>query len=652
MSEQPWMRTALSGMLEQFADGKPSQVLFTSFNYSAAFFENNVLPLLCGTALDTIKESPPSRAFLNEQLADMQVVVACDHSAHPEPKSNLRYGLMSVALRGGRFHPKLILMHGRLKSGRPGLWLCVTSANLSYSGWGVNREVFGTTPVSAQHAAQLAPLLEWLRQQAQARAAGLEAREEGETRQVLLSLLNALREYSLPDAAAAGLPSLHLALPAPVREAHPPLLAALLGGQSWQSASVISPFWSGVRKLLDTIRDERGGHAAFELVPAMQTADGYSFPAIQPQLPADYARFVEEPERYTHAKAMLLSAPGRKVLCIGSANFTAAALQHGQGYLSNVEAMLRYQVGPDYNWSGMLTALDQEAGRARDDADEGAPPLPPFQAEVAYDWHSRQFHCSVTPDPAARLGALTLEVGPLQHVFRCDDAATQHARLPLTLRQPVRSYQLHYARNGVDAIHVGLVTQLNADDDQLDYLPKPRLDQLLLLLLGLVPGKTHPRLRAGGGGDGEDSDPDGLDHADPVFDFFSFFLATDKLRRYYAVPGQQAGNPLGTGTATVFALYRAVTVQAAATPSDQIGRYVQLAELRETLAWLQARYPDQAPHPAPALLDSELRQLEASLAPLLSASPHWQAMFGPRPPDARTFLNWFREELKHKADTP
>jgi len=657
VAEQQFMRSALGSMLGKFIDGRPDYVLFTSFTFSASFFEDNVLPLLCGTDINDLKGASLTRDMLNRQLAELKVVVACDHSAHPEPKGNLRYGLMTVALDRGRFHPKIILMAGTGTSGRKELWLSVASANLSYSGWGVNREVVGITPVAAQHADELQPLLAWLLRQAESKvsmagaAPGQAPVEEGDTRHVLEHLLAALGTDRLPAGEARDLPTLHLALPPQIRTSQVSLLSSLLGGDAWREATVISPFWSDVPGLIARAEADTRGDIDFRLVPAMQ-GDGYAFPSLREVRPVSYARFVDEPERYTHAKALLLADEKHKVLCIGSANFTTAALQHGSGWLSNIEAMLRYRVDVDYNWSRMLTDLARDDRAGADDGEEGAPPLPPFRADIVYDWRSKHFHCNLTVDPDAGFADLLLEIGPLTHRFDCRRQREHRVSLPLPLRHPVRSYKLIYESGTGTIVHVGLVSQLNAEDDQLGYLPKPRLDQVLALLHGLVPGRVDPRCRGVGGGEDEESDPDGNDNTEPVFDFFGFFLATDKMRRYYADPRHRDEDALGTGNTSIYTLYRAVMAQPDATPAAQIGRYVQLAELAETLGYLHALRPQAKPRPARAEIEEEMQRLELAIAPLTEASPHWRNMFAPRLPDTRQFLAWFRHELTLKTLAP
>lgn len=658
MADQEFMRHAFTQMLDRFQDSKPAQVLFTSFTFSATFFENNVLPLLCGNQAEELKGAPLTRDMLNQQLAGIETVVVCDRSAHPEPKGNLRYGLLTVGLRRGRFHPKIILMSGTLRNGDPGLWLSVGSANLSYSAWAVQREVVGSTPVTLAHAHTLQALLAWLLLQAEASvalagsdAADLPQQEEGDVRNVLRGLQAALAAHAIPE--DSNLPTLHLALPPEVAPGHPPLLAALTGAQPWRSVTAISPFWGGVPALLKEIKAE-----SYHLVPSLQPTGGYAFPDVACDIPAtiSYQRFKQDAERYTHAKALVLDAPQRRVLCIGSANFTTAALLHGAGPLSNVEAMLRYRLDRAAPWTDLFTALERNGNEADNPPDEGAPPLPPFEADVLYDWRRRQFLCRVQLIDDAQLASLVLQAGGQQHHFHAATRAQQQAVIDAPLRQPVRSYQLTYTdTNGAAAVYVGLVTQVNGHDDQLDYSPRPRLDLLLGFLHGLDPAKGDPRDRRGGGG-GDGADLDGDDVVEPVFDFFSFFRGTAKLRSYYDNPERLTESPYGQGAIAIPVLLRAVMLQPDLSAPAQIGRYVQLAELGDTIDCFDAR-PLAPADRALALrlrqeVTSELARLETLIAPLLSASKQWRAMFGTQPPAARTFLQWFLRELKLKQGKP
>jgi hypothetical protein len=652
------MRDAFDHLLSQFKNRQPTHALFTSFTFSSSFFENNVLPLLCGESIDDIKGATIVRDRINEQLATINTVVVCDRSAFPEPKGNLRYGLMTVGMKKGRFHPKLILMAGTLVSGQQGLWLAVGSGNLTHSGWAIQREVVGTTPITVQHGLELAPLLSWLLQEANNKFITTEngtneieqLGEEGNVRNVLRAFQTAIREHAIPDQQNPTLPTLHLALPQVVlqtdSESRPGLLSVMAQGEHWDCIHVVSPFWGGVPDLMATVNADK-----FFFAPSLHT-NGYSFPPLPPpiQTNVSYLKFAKESERYTHAKAILFKNSHETVLCIGSANFTTAALLHGVGQLSNIEAMLSYKVNGSDPWAGTFDALDSGDLSDVEDPDEGAPSLPEFDADVIYDWQRKEFRYAVKIYQDAQMCSLTLEVGahtqslkPAYHDVQCSVIAA-------AVRHPVRTFLLTYSNVAGESVsYRGLVTQVGAKDDDLGYSPPPRLDMVLELLHGLDPKKGDPRSDKHNGGK---SDDEGDENGVPDFDFFSFFLATDKMRKYYNNPQQRNLSPFAPTPSGIPVLYRAVTLQNANTPETRIGRYVQLAELSETIAAFDGRAVNDEERALVATLMGDIKReltlLEADVARLCSDSKHFQAMFTRDAPPARAFLTWFRNELKLK----
>lgn len=318
------MRAALTAMLDGFVQRRPDWVLFTTFNFSSAFFEANVLPLLSGSAVEELAGSAENAKELNTILAQVRTLVVCDRSALPEAKGEYRYALMPVGLASGRFHPKVILMSGELAAGGKGLSLAVASANLSLSGWAVNREVVGVTEVAASHVDPLDRLLSWLEAQAKSRVAWLDAgesREEGQPRIVLAKLRQALKADARPD--RPGDPTLHIGLPTDTTA----LIDALAAGGPWTQATAVSPFWGELDALCCRIGAEK-----MCFVPSIGRAGQYGFPLdTLSDASADFLRFQNEADRYTHAKALLLEGKQGNVLAIGSANFTGAALMNSEG---------------------------------------------------------------------------------------------------------------------------------------------------------------------------------------------------------------------------------------------------------------------------------------------------------------------------------
>lgn len=648
MHKEQTIRDAFSHMLDKFQDRKPSHLLFTSFTFASAFFESNVLPLLCGYTIDQLESAKVRPDAINEALETINTLVVCDRSANPDPKGDFRYGLMTVGLERGRFHPKIILMAGTLKdSGKSGLWLSVSSANISMSGWGLQREVVGATAVGVDHARQLQPLLEWLSQQAEAKVAlaGTSSTEEGAVRMILRHLLDRLGTDALKQ--RSNMPSLHLALPAPINPAPAPLLPALAGSNSWDSVTVISPFWSEVPKLIKHINAKQ-----YRLVPSM-SASGYGYPTLAVKPPTlEFQCFKTDGLRYTHAKAILLTGKGKYVLCIGSANFTSAAMLNNP-QMMNVEAMLRYRLDRD-PWQDILMPLAYEPGKKNVDPEEGAPLLPPFDAEVLYDWKRQQFICKVSRNAGSTLASVVLDLGKITETITL--APPQPLVIAAVLRRPARSYKLSYEDPRGQQLYVGLVTQLNADSIQLGYSPRPRLDLILASLHRLMPGqpgKTPRQAKSRRASElcDDSVDPDGAEPDEPVYDLFSFFRATEKLLQHYRAD-RKTGRPYASMGNTLYTLYQAVWAQAIPNDTARIGRYILMAELRAATEELGAGpLPDdtQVRNNMIATIDAELTALTAVLLPLLQQSPHFQKMFGNKKlkPQAAVFLQWFKEQLAH-----
>lgn len=656
------MRDAFELMLKQFKESRPDYVLFTTFNFSSSFFESNVLPLLAGNSVDELRGGGEVRNQINSFLEQTKTLVVCDRSTSPEPKGDFRYGLLPVGLEHGRFHPKIVLMAGKLVSGQDGLWLSVASGNLSLSGWAINREVIGITPIAEKHRDELQMLLDWLLDEANRRIKWVSGDwqdmvEEGDSRHILQSLKDALRQNVVSDKVAHEWPDLHLALPPFVRAVDKTpaksLIAVLSGDDEWTSATVISPYWAALSQLMKTVRVER-----WRFVPSLGQDGTYGFPINDLSTESvkntySFQKFLDG-ERFTHAKVILFEREGthtKRVLCIGSANFTAAALLHGEGRLSNIEAMLRYQGRNSDPWVGLFESLDTNKVGVMDDVDldEGAPPLPPFDAEVMYDWKKEQFSCRLMIHAGANLQNVRFQVVEKTLPMEVSPEVEQVKTIHFRGRTIIRSFQVIYSEvAGTELRYQGLVTQLNAHDDQLGYRSPPRLAMVLDLLRSLdsEANEQDIRRRAERGGE---SDSDRGEPEAPSFDFFTFFQATYKMRKFYAKHSNLYPF-LATAPQGIPNLFRAIVLQSVANEEAEVGRYVQLAELLETAESLakQTNFQGQNMHDCLNAIREELGKMEEKMQALIESSNSLRAMFGQKAGKAKgsKFLHWFREELK------
>ena len=658
------MRHALEQIRAQFSMAHERFVLFTSFNFAAPFFEANVLPLLVGDVVEELQGASETRYAINEDLRQVKCLVVCDQSTLPEPKGYMRYALLPVGLARGRFHPKIMLMAGTLKgTERKGLWLSVGSGNLTLSGWAVNREIVGTTVATEQHAGELLLLLRWLLDQAERQfnfAGAGEMQEEGGARVILKALIEALEDSHQLSPHKAGLPTLHLALPF-ADDGRGALLDRLKGAMKWRSAVVVSPYWSGVDRLV-----ARLGVEQCTFVPSLSGAGKYCFSPEAMNVPPAYRRaflkFRQDGERYTHAKALLLEADGAGVLCSGSANFTQAALGMPDRELAyesfaNVEAMLRYDlVGAANPWHGGFESLNADllVPQELDEIEDSAPPLLPFEAAVLCDWRAQIFHARLTMLDHITIRDVELRVdGKKKHYAELVKGQEETARFDFNGGQPVRSFFVSYTLpDGVRMTYPGLVTQVNAASDELGYSPRPRLKKLLELLRALNPDEPDSRARAraalGVGGDGEE------DAGEPSFDFFDLFQGTWKLLQYYARldAADRARDPYDAlAPYGVVTLYRAIIAQPALSADEKIGRYVQLKELCAVVERLSER-PDGGKFPFRKEVDLQLAALRAEMVILLKNSTAFHNLFGTvTPGHVEAFLEWFCAEIR-KSDMP
>jgi hypothetical protein len=646
------MRETLESIRDRFVADEDRFVLFTTFNFVPSFFETNVLPLLAGERAGDLQNAPQVRYGLNDELRNLRCVVVCDQSTQPPAKGDVRYGLLTVGLPQGRFHPKLMLMAGTLReTGKPGLWLAVGSGNLSLSGWAINREVIGAAAVTPQHADELLPLLQWMLAQAERQLGGRDMKEEGSARAVLRELVARLGDRQGLQSEAFGAPTLHVTMPWHQSRS---MARMLTGERRWKRATVVSPFWGQVDDLVREL-----GVRECRFVPSL-AGGGYRFPLAslgkQHGWERSFASFGDD--RYTHAKVLLLEdEQGRAVLCTGSANFTGAALgQPVSDAFANVEAMLRYELtAVPRPWLKLQTLDESRLEEQPEGEDEQAPPLPPFEVCLVHDWQRRVFEgvLSVRPDAAVR--DLELHVAG----SRLRPAGRPGAPIPLSLactcREPVRTFRVNWTdTEGRRVSFLGLVTQVNADDDQLQYQPRPRLDDVLGFLQGLNPAVDEDEIRRRSAMDGDGVADGDEEEREPSFDYFGLFQATWKLREYYRRQDAARLQEIafdGLSRHSVTTLVRAILLQPDLTNEQRIARFVQLCEARDLVDWLRTRDVEPEGGNLVDELEGEIGALTPTVATLLQDSRTFGDMPSGLSAQARVdaFLGWFHREYRNRG---
>ena len=137
-------------------------VVLTTFNLSAAFLEDHALPAILSVEA---KAMAARRAELHQRLGPTPCTVFYDPASPPRITGKYRYVARPVPVRGRFFHPKLVVLSGRSEDETTWVYLAVSSANLTLSGWGRNAESFGETWIHTprqQSWQALDSLLSWL----------------------------------------------------------------------------------------------------------------------------------------------------------------------------------------------------------------------------------------------------------------------------------------------------------------------------------------------------------------------------------------------------------------------------------------------------------------------------------------------------------
>ena len=597
MNNNSLIRDAYQLLISTFEGGQIESLLFTSFNFSASFFENNVLPLSAGYSLS--EANGIHAAQINEALATTQITVVCDRSTAPEPKSNYRYGQLAVGLKHAFFHPKIILATGTLENGMPTAELIVGSCNLTLSGWGLNREVAGSCKVGKQQADNLLPLIQWISDMAKAdvdhlNIDGGEVKEEGQVRESLAAIQTFLIANCQQEVTSS--PDFILRLPdSKAEKTYLELLTSDIKGENC-SCRIVSPFWSNrepLEELLYTINSKN-----IDFVPSINAEGKYCFPS-------DMRDFVNEThvsngyqgfknnDRYTHAKYISFVNKETTHYFIGSANFTQAAM--GKMNEGNVEAMLHYQLkDTGYIDNGFIHLDEKEMSWTEDsESEEQKPTVSTYITHASYDWKKNTFTCVLECSEKA---FLHIEIARFKHhplKFKKQKTGNYLARLKLVVEKPVYEFEISFNDNNQPGIYKGLVAQWNAEDDELIYNPKPQLSKIMDDLIALDPTKGP----AGGGGSKSSISEEGEeeDQEERAFDFFSIYQAFYKQRKYFSSLPEK--DPFNSGTVfSLSAMFRAITLEIDNNRSqsnemsneDVIYYFIFLSELASTAKVLAA----------------------------------------------------------------
>ena len=499
-------------------------IILTTFNLSGSFLEEQALPIVLGVDQDARTASARSAA-VHQGLESTPCTVFYDPSVAPHISGSYRYVARPVPVRDRFFHPKLVVIAG-VAEGMSWVYLAVSSANLTLSGWGRNAESFGETWIykrRQQSWGVLDDFLSWLEEHTPLGETPGKADAVGRVRAVLHRMADRRRLRDTAGAPWTG--TFHAQFYASVvNKAGFPDFMRLGRKRRPHKLRVCSPYWSDVKTNVEAF-DAR----TTCLVPAL-SIDGKKLSLAKKQAAGlgDSARILHNKQqtgdRYWHMKVYRVLHGEKCYTAVGSCNFTQAGLA---GETGNVEAMLVYESDADWLPDGDDADLDCLIEDSA--SEEETPSAAPVVAVVAYDWKVRQWRWHVEGGPHQSDFRLKL---PGVQMLAIDEGIGARAGKP-----PPRgaSFVIEYrCRSSTGAIQcwVGQVVELNLDCSSRVYGRPLSASEILDSWRDSVSAWEIGGGGAGGDGteDGDDADANEATAFDAV-NLYDFYRAMRSLRR-------------------------------------------------------------------------------------------------------------------------
>ena len=495
-------------------------VILTTFNLNGDFLEDNALPTVLGVEATT---TAGRRAELHQRLGTTPCTVFYDPTTRPKVSGLYRYVARPVPVRGRFFHPKLVIIAGRSEDGRRWVYLAVSSANLTLSGWGRNAESFGETWIHTprqQSWMALDCLLCWLDSQSSLKEKKSTADAVARVRAALSRMPWRRRLSDNGTEPWSG--TLHADLYVSV--VHTDGFAAFLRGNRARPPSELwaySPYWSDVAEQVSRFDADKT-----VLVPALRT-DGRALGLSQEQAEKLDDRIEilrnerDAGNRFWHMKAYWILQGRRIRTAVGSCNFTYAGLSGGEG---NVEAMLVLDDEPE--WLPEGEEIEDYDLAEEPESEEEMPEPTTVAIVVAWDWRANAWRW-------------WLEAGPRQRSFKLCVPGLPSFRIRVGVGKksgspPPRgaAFTVYYRAGQEQTEWQGQIVELNLDYSSRIYGRALTANEILESWRGRAP-------TWGLGGSGEagesDDDHDDLDSDTPAaFDavnLFDFYRSMDALRR-------------------------------------------------------------------------------------------------------------------------
>ena len=520
---------------------KRRAVILTTFNLNGQFFEEQVLPIV----LDVESDNPSARdAEVHRKLVDTACKVYYDPSSHPKLSGKFRFVAQPVPIRGRLFHPKLVVISGVCKDDRNWVYLAVSSANLSRSGWGRNAESFGETWIHTRKQqcwGALDQFLAWI----QTHLSLVDEAEKSDAVEIVrrdlkkMGKKNRLRD----DGSQVWTGTLHATLYTSVFrnegkvkfQNFPQHMKSIVGSRPPHELWVYSPYWGDPKGLIGSFDVDQT-----YLVPAMRRdRDALGLTKSQyetiPESAMVYRNDSEKKDdRFWHMKAYWVSRKEKTVSSVGSCNFTRAGLFGKDG---NVEAMLSFKYDAQSRcrwWPSESSNPISETECSEYTIDEENTPEPiPVTIVVGYDWKDKCWRWNLEGTKSQsnyKLKLLECKWFSIRPGRNCYEGATPQfpSRFSVSYDEQIDS------QTKQKMIYEGEVIELNLDHNLRSY-GKP------LSANDILGSWQSPVPLPGGGGSGDDGDDDNDNGDTPseqlAFDavnLYEFYRAARDLREKLA----------------------------------------------------------------------------------------------------------------------
>lgn len=493
-------------------------VLFSTFNFNADFFEQNVLPALFGAEPDSTRATREST--VHKGLIHTAVGVFCDPSQMKVGRKPFRYTVYPVFVEGRLFHPKNIILIGVDHHGTRWMYVAAMSANLSLKAWGHNCEGFADTWVHARSeevGKSVTEFLNWLHERVGSDT-GSDALQQA---RALVQQLQAHRSKCDPlgdhyqDKLRVGLYF------SPQHTSMWNYVARRYGAISRVRAA--SPYWGDVHATAEALQ---GVHVELTAarVPPLYAKVALGQDLIQ-ALGDENCRpkvntWARDEGRFHHAKLYDIETRDGRVAGVGSCNFTRRGLfwaESEDGLHGNVESMLFDLTR--LSWPPTRTLPSEELPETSCGDD---PPQPwPFYVFVQYDWREERFKWALQGQSCVDIELLLAGQPPV---------VVNGSRPTGQRKGALKSRLFRFKSNGEQ--WEGVVAELNLGDSTQQYGTLVSADDIIDSWHS--GGSTEPLPR-----DDDDNPVDipdimvpvgNVESVKPMFDSFHFYQALKALQ--------------------------------------------------------------------------------------------------------------------------